>query len=224
MLAPGAGSIFFKKYQLAFFTQGLLLLIVSTICLSRVVLTPAGITALILTLASVHLGSWTLCIHQSLNTQIKFDWRNFFYSAVFCVFWLAVFMVGFVYKNRFFGIQIYFIPSPSMQPTLEPGDVILVDTWAYRNQAPQLGDIIIFTSDAHQGVLVKRIQPWPEGVESEEKYYVMGDNRKESLDSRYFGGIEQKQIQGKVELILLSTAPTLKFRENRWLKSPISFP
>ena len=31
-----------------------------------------------------------------------------------------------------------------MQPTLEPGDVILVDTWAYRNQAPQLGDIIIF--------------------------------------------------------------------------------
>ena len=52
--------------------------------------------------------------------------------------------MGFVFKDRWLGIHLYFIPSPSMVPALFPGDIILVDTWAYKNHAPQLGDIVIF--------------------------------------------------------------------------------
>ena len=47
-----------------------------------------------------------------------------------------------------------------MVPALFPGDIILVDAWN-KNHAPQLGDIVIFSSNAHEGVLVKTSRAGP---------------------------------------------------------------
>lgn len=45
---------------------------------------------------------------------------------------------------RAFVFQPYMIPSPSMEPTLMPGDRILVNRLAYQFWAPNRGDIVVF--------------------------------------------------------------------------------
>jgi signal peptidase I len=43
-----------------------------------------------------------------------------------------------------FLVQAFFIPSPSMHPTLQEGDRVLVNKLAYRFGEPERGDIIVF--------------------------------------------------------------------------------
>ncbi len=45
---------------------------------------------------------------------------------------------------RFFVLQPYIIPSSSMEPSLVPGDRIIVNRLAYRFWAPNRGDIVVF--------------------------------------------------------------------------------
>ena len=45
-----------------------------------------------------------------------------------------------------FLLQAFFIPSPSMLPTLEIDDRVLVSKIAYRFNGPQVGDVIVFDS------------------------------------------------------------------------------
>jgi signal peptidase I len=44
-----------------------------------------------------------------------------------------------------FLVQAFFIPSPSMVPTLRPGDRILVNRLAYRFGDIRRGDVVVFT-------------------------------------------------------------------------------
>ena len=71
---------------------------------------------------------------------------------------------------RSYVVQTYFIPSGSMEPTLQIGDHILVLKAAYRFSSPATGDVIVFTAPAleHQKCedpavedLVKRIVGLP---------------------------------------------------------------
>jgi signal peptidase I len=49
-------------------------------------------------------------------------------------------------------------------------------------------------------------------------YFMMGDNRDNSFDSRYFGVVERKRILGKAGPVVLSMN-----RENHWLPRPERF-
>jgi hypothetical protein len=51
-----------------------------------------------------------------------------------------------------FVVEPFYIPSPSMVPTLEIGDRVLVNKFVYRFSDPQRGDIIVFRSVAEGGV------------------------------------------------------------------------
>jgi signal peptidase I len=51
---------------------------------------------------------------------------------------IALFLITFV-------IRTYYIPSVSMVPSLQVGDVLLVDEIAYRLHSPQYGDVAVFT-------------------------------------------------------------------------------
>ncbi|MGP0032400.1 MAG: signal peptidase I [Acidimicrobiales bacterium] len=154
---------------------------------------------------------------------------------------------------RTFVVQIYSIPSGSMEPTLMVGDRIVVDKLSYHLHGVGRSDIVVFSRppDEHcagppVADLVKRViglpgetislsggkvsingrvlaEPWlpasaqdsttpgpslaPYSLHRPFKVpagdvFVMGDNRVDSCDSRYWGPIPESTIVGKVDLLI----------------------
>ena len=152
---------------------------------------------------------------------------------------------------RAFVVQTFYIPSGSMEPTLQIGDRILVNKLSYHLHGVDRGDIVVFSRPPAEDCggpevndLVKRVVGLPgdvvslsggyvyiDGKKLDESwlpaseqgvttagptgnssnlasayrvpandYFVMGDNRTDSCDSRYWGPIPKSLIVGKVEV------------------------
>lgn len=135
---------------------------------------------------------------------------------------------------RWFVLQPYLIPSPSMEPTLVHGDRILVNRLAYRFWAPNRGDIVVFAYPKDpKRTFVKRVialegetvelrdnqvfingrviqEPYlkagdypPYGPETvpANRVLVLGDNRRQSGDSRDWGLLDKSALIGKAWFI-----------------------
>jgi signal peptidase I len=60
------------------------------------------------------------------------------------------------------SVRLAEVPSSSMEPTLKPGDVLLMRIDAYRHRVPSRGDIVIFHDASSDGeLLVKRVVGLP---------------------------------------------------------------
>ena len=61
---------------------------------------------------------------------------------------------------RMYVVEPYIIPSESMDPTIEVGDMILGEKLSLKSEEPKAGDIVFFKNpdpDSGHGVLVKRV-------------------------------------------------------------------
>ncbi len=159
--------------------------------------------------------------------------------------WLAVVGIAVVVAVvlRLFVVQTFFVPSGSMEPTLQPGDRMIVLKLGYTIQR---GAVLVFRhppaetpgmcADSSDDDLVKRViglpgevissvgntvyinhkalrEPWlpphqllgppirtqkiPPG-----EYFMMGDNRTDSCDSRRWGPIPGSLFIGRVVMVL----------------------
>ncbi|MDE1834388.1 MAG: hypothetical protein KGH64_03565 [Candidatus Micrarchaeota archaeon] len=91
-------------------------------------------------------------------------------------------------------LKIYRVAERSMEPTIGQGSYILVSSWYSK---PKTNDIIVLRSPESARILVKRVRSVRSG-----KLFVVGDNKKESRDSRRFGYVDIRLLLGKVILII----------------------
>lgn len=110
------------------------------------------------------------------------------------------------------AVSMYSIPSSSMEPTLRVGDHIIVTPY-FAGKRPQRGDVIVFRSPSpieRDELLVKRVVGIPgDLIEARivppDRYFVLGDNRANSFDSRQWGVLPRSLIVGRARLVLWSS-------------------
>lgn len=103
---------------------------------------------------------------------------------------------------RAFGWSLYYIQARSMQPTLEPWDVVVVRSHGWIPADPKRGDVVIFKAPDGRDY-VKRVaavagENWGDRRVGDDSVFVLGDNLPRSLDSRALGDIAIKTIRGRV--------------------------
>lgn len=119
---------------------------------------------------------------------------------------------GIILATRFLALP-WVVLGDSMEPTLGPGDRVLVDLWTYRQRAPLPGEIVLLEGPLPgEPVLIKRVATlplkerpairerfWPQGgAGSTGAVWVRGDNESRSVDSRAFGPVPLDRIRGRV--------------------------
>jgi nickel-type superoxide dismutase maturation protease len=89
----------------------------------------------------------------------------------------------------------YQVSGSSMIPTIAAGETVFVNRLSYLFRNPHIDDIIAFHDPRDGKVLIKRIIKIANRC-----YFVQGDNKNASTDSRVFGMIRRQEIIGKVIL------------------------
>jgi signal peptidase I len=135
---------------------------------------------------------------------------------------------------RTFLFQPFYIPSGSMEPTLQIGDRIIVSKFSYYFSEPKRGDITVFKYPLDpKRDFIKRVIGLPGDVVGikdsqlylngmivpepyvlhqeygdfgpvvvpEQYFFVLGDNRNNSQDSRNWGFVPKKKLVGKAQVI-----------------------
>ena len=80
-----------------------------------------------------------------------------------------------------------------MSPTFKEHEIVLVNRLAFLLRSPKVNEIIILKDPRTKREIIKRVTKIRKNM-----YFVEGDNKKESTDSRIFGEIPRSAIIGKV--------------------------
>jgi nickel-type superoxide dismutase maturation protease len=83
------------------------------------------------------------------------------------------------------------IEGHSMSPFLKPQDIVFASSIPYFFSNPKVGDVVVTRINGKN--IIKRISST-----LQEKYYLEGDNKNDSMDSKNFGPVLKKNIVGKV--------------------------
>ena len=80
----------------------------------------------------------------------------------------------------------------SMDPTIKNNQLILASSIPFCFRKPKVGEVVVLKKNKF---IIKRITRI-----NKDRFFVEGDNKKESTDSRNFGWISKSEIVGKMIL------------------------
>lgn len=87
----------------------------------------------------------------------------------------------------------FIIFGHSMEPNILQWQTVLVSSIPYLFSNPKINDIVAFKEKNTGKIFVKRIVK-----NNGNKYFMKGDNKKDSVDSQKIGWMLRKEIVGKV--------------------------
>jgi signal peptidase I len=148
LLQPGLGQLYNGEVgkALAFFALPYLFLAAFAATALRPI--PFAIPLLLLALSGLsQLGAaaeaaWAAGQSSPTTRRRRYD-RWYVYILVLALAWLSSLAALRVARR---SIQSFRIPSHAMEPTILPGDCVLVDKARFRQAAPRRGDIVIYRS------------------------------------------------------------------------------
>lgn len=88
-------------------------------------------------------------------------------------------------------LSFFFVKEQSMKPSFKESDFVVAMRYIFSR--PRVGDVIVIKHIATRRLLLKRIT-----MTHDKQYWIEGDNKRESHDSRHFGWIGGDEISGKV--------------------------
>lgn len=113
---------------------------------------------------------------------------------------------------RSYVAQPFIVSGLSMAPTFDDGEYLIIDELSYLFRRPERGEVVVFRYPLDQSkFFIKRVSGLPgETVATNngpyrlgpDEYFVLGDNREMSLDSRVWGPVSEKLIRGRAFLRL----------------------
>ncbi|NEM97223.1 signal peptidase I [Pontibacter burrus] len=117
--------------------------------------------------------------------------------------------------SDFSGVQTYNIPTPSMQPTLQPGDRIAADLNYYNHNHIEAGDIVVFNSP-QGGVWTFRVIGIPrDSIEIKDGKVIVNNILIETMPTKEYiaDGVEAIEYEEKIHPN--KTIKTLRYKEKR---------
>ena len=124
LLIPGWGHAYYQRYRQALLFQGILFLTIGLICWSRWITDFSGAIALLLASLVIHIiSSITATTLTPITLGAK--WKKLIAIIFFPTLAISSALTILYLKSSLLGIDLYQIPSESMVPTLEPGDIVL---------------------------------------------------------------------------------------------------
>jgi signal peptidase I len=156
LLTPGLGYLQSGDKKNFYRTISLFFAVITFGVTFRLFTSFGGLSFVIISLLFIYLFA---IVHSTIKA--KFSNPKTHISGLLKLFFTISFILitGFSFANRrnVIGFDILSMGVPVMQPTVLQGDKFLVDTWVYKNDNPERGDIVAHSFDRQKGLYLNRI-------------------------------------------------------------------
>lgn len=161
--APGLGHLYVGRAKRFLVPAGGLLVVVLFLGSSGALSSFYGMVAylgLFLALFVHGIVDSSIVAHRIGVFELRWYCRWYIYLAWFLL--LIAFSIALpLVRESLLGFSTFRVPTASMVPTIEPQDVILVDTRAFRNAPPKVGDVVVVYVPEFQNNYARRVSALP---------------------------------------------------------------
>jgi signal peptidase I len=142
----GLGYLYVGRPRAAFAVPLGVLTIVGAVAWTRLILNPFGTYLLLFALSMISIVSLIhpITLARRVREAPVSRWNRGWVYAAWVIGSLLFSSALSASRPTLFGFEPFRIPSVSMSPTMQRGDLVMVDTWRYRSALPSYGDLVVF--------------------------------------------------------------------------------